>query len=407
MPLPGEGYDNWEGDNTQLPIPQPRRDLWFPLPSPPSSPPPPPEPATPAPPSDSSPPPVAPPSFEPDQPPYDPSSEPPPEGARYDIPRPGEFPEGLWTIWHEGEPWIEDRPDGFSEPLEQYRIEDWQQLQSGFVARGRPRRSIEEEQLRMPRVGDPWPRVPTIPRRREPVRSRRFPDRMFGPEIPEPLPSERAPYPVMPPPRPPLEVPAPPSAPDLEQLPRVEIPPPVPTERPPTMPQETRSPAPPGVGIPPQPLPQPLPRPRAPRPQTARWPRIASPAVAAASILRRYITRRDEAEAQPRFNFRDSIPETAGLPVQPLPETARPPQPQLPNTVGELPAMPDLTPLNEPALPFAQPFAQPNRRTDECRCEDETEEEAEERRERNASNVVAEVKSYRRRMSQNSLDNLE
>jgi len=58
-----------------------------------------------------------------------------------------------------------------------------------------------------------------------------------------------------------------------------------------------------------------------------------------------------------------------------------------------------LTPVEPAALPFAQP--QPQTQRDDCECEDP------ERKRKRPSNVIARVKGFARRMSQNSLDNLE
>ena len=277
----------------------------------------------------------------------------------------------------------------------------WPPHLGGFVM-GQPRRQPQPELPRRPtRRTSP----PEVPRRREPLRTRRRLDELFPRRLPIPPPrgDEIAPYPVAPPippppAPPPLEVPAPPAAPEPEvapvpapRIPQPEVP-------------ERESPTWPNVPAPiPRPLPAPRPAPRLPRrvhpaPRVARWPRVAGPAVSVAAILRRYIVRRPESEPAPRFNFRDVISEPVADPLPfappatPLPETALPRVPEL---------VPDLTPLQAAALPFAQlaPQAQ------ECR-EPETKEEREERRERNASNVVASVRTYRRRMSQNSLDNL-
>lgn len=308
------------------------------------------------------------------------------EIGRRPIRWPDERPPPPWPI-NRGE-WGWDPGRGFHE---------------NFVARAPRPRPIEQPPF--PSFPSPWPwPFPrrAAPRPREPVRSRRRLDELFPNRIPEPLPSERAPYPVLPP-RVPVETP---TLPD-------EIPLPVPQPRIPVPEPEIRTsplppqPAPPLPRVPsPQPLPQPLPQRRTRVPRFARWPRVAGPLAATVPILRRYLARRDEPEPAPRFDFRDLVPEPAGLPLQPQPQPIAP-QPIAPASVlPELPPLPDLTPINAPALPFAQPFTEPSRRTKECRCEDETEEEAEERRERNASSVVAEVKTYRRRMSQNSLDNL-
>jgi len=278
----------------------------------------------------------------------------------------------------------------------------WPRGPMGFVARPRRAPNPLEVPGRMPPVyepGFPFPR--RIERRARPPQPSRLPEifrRNFPAPIPEPLPSERNPNRVLPPGIE-IERAAPPEvpAPELPRMPQPRIPAP-------SSPPAPQFPAP---SSPPAPR---LPTPRAPRRvatpkrRTAapRWPRVAGPAASAASILRRYIVRQPEPE-QPRFLLRDFLPEVAPQPVAPPPTPQIAPPAQLPE-VPDLFA--DLTPLTSPALPFAQPATR--RRQDEPECrEDETEEEAEERREANASNVIADVKSYRRRMSQNSLDNLE
>lgn len=87
-------------------------------------------------------------------------------------------------------------------------------------------------------------------------------------------------------------------------------------------------------------------------------------------------------------------PSPIPTPIAAPPVTLPPVAPQLVELVGIQP----LTALNPAALPFAQ--------AQECRDPEESKEEAEERRERFASNVIAKVKAFSRRMSQRSLDNL-
>ncbi len=381
---------------------------------------------TPPPPPDAQPPPVEPPAppaplqpispemdeaFEarPDNWPYDyrdPSNAPPPEAAGprggfppyYEIPRPPRG--GYWGLrggpratrpgeWYIGS----GQGDGaWSEPLERYRSE--------FVRRVPRDPRIETPPGRLPPVFEPsFPFPLPRPRRALPV-PRRLPRELDWPSRPPaPLPGERNPNRVLPPgietsptapPTAPLEVPSPqlpaPRSPEGPQLP------------PPRSPEAPQLPQ-------PQPIPGRLPAPPRPRlPRVARWPGIAGAAATAGSILRRYIVRRARPELVPRFDFRDAIPPTVGLP-EALPQTLAPPQVAPPTVAPSLPdLLPDLTPFSAAALPFSQPATR--RRQEECRCE-ESEEEAEERRELNASNVVAQVKPFTRRMSQNSLDNLE
>ncbi len=326
-------------------------------------------------------------------------------------------PGGLWSIIFEDdsaligtEPWPRrDRerrrwPDTDTYPWSfgpGYGFEERPPLHwpTEFVARAPRRPPIEEVPYRRPPL---WPRVPR--RTASPWPRNRYGGLDPRQNIPMPLPSERAPYPVMPPgfelpPR--IGTPAPAPVPS-EPVPAPSIPAPEPTL--PRAPAPMEAPPPPVITAPR--LPPAPPRPRVARPRIARVLSRVGLGTTAASILRRYVVRRDEAEAVPRFDFRDVVqPPTEAVPLMPQPEVA-PPIAQPVSPVATLPAqpdlLPDLTPLNASALPFAQP----NRRTEDCRCEDETEEEAEERREANASSVVAEVRTFRRRMSQNSLDNL-
>ena len=59
-----------------------------------------------------------------------------------------------------------------------------------------------------------------------------------------------------------------------------------------------------------------------------------------------------------------------------------------------------LTPINPEVLAFSQPLPEARRQRDECECPEP------ERKEKRPSRVVATIKSFARRMSQNSLDNL-
>lgn len=146
----------------------------------------------------------------------------------------------------------------------------------------------------------------------------------------------------------------------VKEPPPVYLPPPAPpTTRPPTrQPQRTTAPAPGRVTIP-----GPL--------RTVNWPGIIAIPV------------------QRRQRQRDTSP---------IPRVAPPAQP-----IGDVNPIEDLTPLGQGALPFAQPLASRVRTRDkeeECKCDEE------EPKERRPSRVVAAVRAFRRRMSQNSLDNL-
>lgn len=431
-----DGYDSWEGDNTQVPGPRPLfeprpRALNFPLPNPAAQPAdPPPQPVvTPAPPG-------APPdaigdvTFPRDTPyPLEqlpgPATPEPPIHSDYEVgPNWYEIRARMEAIRYQIEGY--DREEfGWDYDLHPSDVDDlwpirpapprpnmppiWVPQQVGtppqgmleFVPRPQPqRRNDIPMPTRYPNEWT-WPIPRRAPRRRAP--SLGWPPR-FEPRIPEPLPSERNPNPPPAPPRR-FETPAPPlEVPELYPMPQPSIPVPQPTQPRTPAPSETQPPSP---VYSPQPLPPRVPAPRTAPPRPARWPQIAQPVATAAAILRRYITRRDEPQSIPRLDFRDFVTQPVGdLPTMPQPVM---PQPVAPPQVAPPVVLPDLglTPLEGAALPFASAQPQTRRREDECRCEDETEEEAEERRESTASNVFAEVRTFRRRMSQNSLDNLK
>lgn len=168
-----------------------------------------------------------------------------------------------------------------------------------------------------------------------------------------------------------------------------------------------------------QPPPLPLPQPRAPSIPTPapQPPRRASPlprqrvirapgvtiGTAAASILRPILRRRPASQPTVLSEFLrgrafDPVLNRPGEAFDPLPATQPSPQPVRPITGP-------LTPDNALALTL-QPQAtgqRRGRREKECECE-ETEEEKE--LNRRPSSVLAKVKAFTRRMSQNSLDNL-
>lgn len=241
----------------------------------------------------------------------------------------------------------------------------------------------------------PYPQKIGKPRDRdEAARARVLLDKIHRGESIFPLPDVNPNVPPYRPPRTlppattPQEVPLP--SPELSPLPSTTIPAPGPV----------RQPA-------PLPLPSPqaprIPRPRAPTPPVPRAsPRRFKPirvaqGLGAASILRPILRRKTG--------------ESTTL-QQLLPRIARPDVPPPVDRFGDPIAevgtalQPGLTPINAPALGFlSQTAPRARRRDDECKCE-ETEEEKEDERVRSRSNVVAQVKTFRRRMSQNSLDNL-
>lgn len=268
-------------------------------------------------------------------------------------------------------------------------------------------RGFEVAPVRLPRL--PPPRAPQrrgaeVPRvdvfeimrqsREARERERRRREDLFRRGIPPvPTPDETAPYPVEPIPRRrtfpqparPIEVPVPtipaPSAPPAPRIPdRVPQPPALPVPAPSSIPR-TRKPA----GS----------RPRA-RPARARVPRALTRVaqVAALAILRPILRRNSVAR----------------------PELLRAREARIDNPIEERlqpeATTPGLTPINTPSVGL-QPIAaltpqgfRSQRRQRDCECEP-TEEEKEDERERSRSNVVAKVKSFSRRMSQNSLDNLK
>lgn len=218
-------------------------------------------------------------------------------------------------------------------------------------------------------------------------RERRRREDLFRRGIPAPpTPDEMAPYPVEPWPR----VRTFPSPPRPLEVPPVAIPAPRAPSAP-TIPQQ--SPMPPALPLPqPSPRAPRAPRPRAPRARTARVPVLTRVAQLAGLSILRPILRRSRV-ARPEL-----LRERTARIENPIEERLQPDT-----------ALPGLTPIQGTALGFAaQPSTVPQSRRSrqrDCECE-ETEEEKEEERERSRSNVVAKVKPYNRRMSQNSLDNL-
>jgi hypothetical protein len=237
----------------------------------------------------------------------------------------------------------------------------------------------------------PLPRIPRRPRRTRPApdRTPRRPRRIAPIPVPPlfPFPRRRIePFPRIPPqpirtlptdpprridlPRPPaVDVPrapvpsSPPGGPGSFPLPKIGIPTPVPV--PPQIPI-------PGPKIGPVKSPR---RRLLPLPRTLPWPFSPS--------------RRAQPSPLPRL-----VPDTSPIP-QPRP--AIEPLPFLGDPIRATPPPEPLTRLNIDPLPFLDP--QPD--DDACReCEEDRD------RRRRPSNVVAAIKSFRRRMSQNSLDNL-
>jgi hypothetical protein len=257
-----------------------------------------------------------------------------------------------------------------------------------------------------PRTDQPfeWPNLPRwpFPRRERRVGPRRYPE--IGPPgtpplpdpnmIPLPLPEEMNPNP---PPLPPRVIEFP-EAPPLEAIPQPQIP----------APQIEPWPVSPGAEPDTPPIPRAPPAPSPAPPSTAPAPQPGQIQVPQMTPWEQFIAlpffRRQRSDPRPSplqewIRARDVPPPAIGeqLPVA-QPAIAQPIVPSVPQpTLPDL--LPDLTPIN--ATPLS--FAQPGTRTDECRCEDEEKEE----RELRPSNVIAEVRSFRRRMSLNSLENLE
>lgn len=226
--------------------------------------------------------------------------------------------------------------------------------------------------------------------------------------IPFPSPDEMAPYPVLPPRTPPSRVetpvelpPEPLRVPMPERLPDAPYPQTAPL--PPALPPATLPPArraPPG-------MPRRV-KPTRPRPAVhpVRIGQTIGISALGAAILRPILRRRDQGTL-PNFRMLQSQLVTPDVvsPGEVRDRFGEVLEPGIsPERVG---AIDRLTDLNTRALGFASTVPQTARaRDEECVCE-KTEEEEEEDRERNRSNVVAQVKTYRRRMSQNSLDNLK
>lgn len=287
---------------------------------------------------------------------------------------------------------------------------------SAFVARDEPLPTVEElmgqrarRTLPRPRGRNPLDtRDRTERERRMRTRTRPVtPSDLLNREFPLPEPDMN---PLPPLPRPPVIVATPPAPgepdlpPEIAPVPQPDIPAPVPTF-PDELPQET------APGIPsPGPLPRPSvpPRPRVPRRQRAPAIRVAQ-GIGIASILRGILRPNSERDYLLEFFTppRDVPPPVVADPQTPLQPQPQPqPTPQTP--VAPVPTLPEpflppglepLTPMQPAALGFAQPAT-----TRECECEEETEEEKEANR--RPSNVVARVRTFERRMSENSLDNL-
>jgi len=190
------------------------------------------------------------------------------------------------------------------------------------------------------------------------------------------------------------------SPPDVPPLPpKPDRPTPVPVPRPPAIPSP--DPARPPDGISPGPVvevpevrPEPVKRPESAPSPVSRTPRPATrkaPTTDPEPILRELarLFRRRLPRNLPRNltdQFRRLAPELA---PQPEPEITNTPE----NDKQPQPApSPDLTPINAPSAK-----SPPN----DCRCDD-----GRKGKRRRPSNVIADVKVFKRRMSQNSLDNL-
>lgn len=176
--------------------------------------------------------------------------------------------------------------------------------------------------------------------------------------------------------------------------PPVELPVPVFREYPaPEMePLPQREPIPPVIA-PPTPIAIPPPPKTAPTPRSRPTPTVTIPPAQPFSLPRAlplFWTKR-----QKRRDTSPIFPAAPAAPTIARPELIAPP------TFG---LAQDLTPVSDPMLPFAQPLttAQQRNRDKQCECE----EEEQERKQKRPSRVVASVKAFARRMSQNSLDNL-
>lgn len=234
---------------------------------------------------------------------------------------------------------------------------------------------------RLPRL----PRWPTRRRRREtlpepfrwpmvPPRPFRWPDEVFPETQPIPLPQPRAER-VDRPERLTLPQPSGPTLPP--RLPPAETPWPMPS--PDAFPTPT-----PGPQAQPAPVYPPVPR-------GAPWPRPAS-------------SPRTRRATQPQpwpFVLPFVLPSLVPQPwpaTQPFAQPFAQPAPTPAPTPTPAPAPDPLTGLNADPLPFARLNPEANQDEDRCRCDDELEP--------NPSNVIASVRGFARRMSQNSLDNL-
>jgi hypothetical protein len=229
------------------------------------------------------------------------------------------------------------------------------------------------------------------------ARARILLDRLRRGEYIGPLPDIN---PNVPPPRPrpPIRT-APP--PEMLPIPSPQIPAPGPVRQP--APAPIPSPRAPSIPlpqpgrVPPRPGPnRPTRVPRMPR-RVTNWPVRVAQSLGAASILRPILRREKQSTSLlSRFTAPfDPVLNPIGETIAPPPATAAPPQVAEPITTP-------LTPANAIALSLNPQATGTRRKTkeDECNCEEEKEAR------RRPSSKVATVKTYRRRMSQNSLDNL-
>lgn len=400
IPGPAGGYDSWGPPGPGYP-----GGLWIPIPPPPGF-------VFPTPPVDAQPPPSPPPNPQVgvDELPPPNTSDPaplpnpggeyaPPGGVVSGLPPEADYsmgpavPAGPWTL-EDIERAIDsdglDGGPGFDEIFHPWPDVEWLPQFVPRPARPPPRRDLPA----------PWPDLPTFPfpRRARPSGPRRYPE--IGPPgtpplpdpnmIPLPLPDEMNPNPPPPWPRV-IEFP---EAPPLEAIPQPSIP----------APQIEPLPPLPGTSPDVSPIYRPPPAPAPAPPQTAPAPQPGQVQIPNMAPWERWfvlpLTRRRSSTPRPSplqewIRARDVPPPAIGeqLPVAP-PPTIQPVNPTLP----QLPDLDPLTPLNTQPLSLA---AQTGTREDECKCEDE-----DEAREYRPSNVVAEVKPFRRRMSLNSLENL-
>jgi hypothetical protein len=248
------------------------------------------------------------------------------------------------------------------------------------------------------RTDQPAPFPDIVPGRLPGDRSVRDP-RITLPRLPMPRELEEAfpfPWPELPPPTkkpPPVIAPAPrtPTTPG-PSIPPIRIAPPPAPQLPPPLPQRT----PPAPTIPP-----PAPQRTAPPPSRTAppAPTRAPQTLGAASILGPILRRRRQSSTSLLRQFTAPFDPVQTPPGDLIRQETPPAIARVETIADALPSDP-LTRLMDPALGLQQ---QARTREEECKCE-ETEEEKEQNR--RPSNVLAKVKSFTRRMSQNSLDNL-